>query len=573
VGGNVGIGTTAPSARLTLPGGPDGEVTFASGIGFKGVDALGVDFSRAGIWAVGKAGYNGELVFGTDGDGEENHAVSERMRISANGNVGIGTGAPSEKLDVQGNLNLSGNLAIGGAATLAGTLQTGNIFGNGQFLVHSGGESLSGAGVILNDQSVSTEKGWLFLEHGNFAGPAPDSSILFRYGNDGQFSNQMIIRSTGQVGIGTVEPVARLTLAGEPDGETTFESGIGFKGLDVPSEDFSRAGIWAVGTPGYNGDLVFGTDGDGQENHAVTEKMRITSDGDVYIGSGNLGVGTNAPTRPLSIKANVDGDLLSMRNAADGERWIVGIEANDLVFTDSSANEIVRFQEDGDVFIEGGRFGIGTSAPQQDVHIYSDAPGVRLEHTSGQSNFFVHCDSQGAFGIRDLSSPDEVSQLYIGTSGITSVKALEIRGGSDIAEPFNVNRSRAREEAEIQPGTVVCIDPATPGELVVSSRAYDRTVAGIISGAGGVKTGMTLQQNDSIASGEHPVALTGRVYCLVDADAAGAIQPGDLLTTSDTPGHAMRVSDHGKAAGAILGKAMSSLERGRDLVLVLVSLQ
>jgi len=68
------------------------------------------------------------------------------------------------------------------------------------------------------------------------------------------------------------------------------------------------------------------------------------------------------------------------------------------------------------------------------------------------------------------------------------------------------------------------------------------------------------------------VALTGRVYCLVDAT-YGPIAPGDLLTTSDTPGHAMKASDHVRAQGAILGKAMGHLETGRGLVLVLVGLQ
>ena len=68
------------------------------------------------------------------------------------------------------------------------------------------------------------------------------------------------------------------------------------------------------------------------------------------------------------------------------------------------------------------------------------------------------------------------------------------------------------------------------------------------------------------------MALSGRVY--VQADAAfGAIQPGDLLTTSDTPGHAMKVADYAKAQGAILGKAMSGLKEGKGLVLVLVTLQ
>ena len=79
-------------------------------------------------------------------------------------------------------------------------------------------------------------------------------------------------------------------------------------------------------------------------------------------------------------------------------------------------------------------------------------------------------------------------------------------------------------------------------------------------------------QKDSKADGSHPVALTGRVYCWADAS-NGSIQPGDLLTTSDIPGHAMKVTDYARAQGAIIGKAMSSLEEGEGLVLVLVTLQ
>ena len=68
------------------------------------------------------------------------------------------------------------------------------------------------------------------------------------------------------------------------------------------------------------------------------------------------------------------------------------------------------------------------------------------------------------------------------------------------------------------------------------------------------------------------VALSGRVYALADAS-GGAIEPGDLLTTSETPGHCMKATDHAKAQGAIIGKAMSSLNDGKGMVLVLVSLQ
>ena len=58
-----------------------------------------------------------------------------------------------------------------------------------------------------------------------------------------------------------------------------------------------------------------------------------------------------------------------------------------------------------------------------------------------------------------------------------------------------------------------------------------------------------------------------------DADANGPIEAGDMLTTSDTAGHAMKVTDYGLANGAVIGKAMSSLEAGKGLVLVLVSLK
>ena len=145
---------------------------------------------------------------------------------------------------------------------------------------------------------------------------------------------------------------------------------------------------------------------------------------------------------------------------------------------------------------------------------------------------------------------------------------LQITGGSDLSEQFDVRG----HSGKVEPGLVVCIDPTSPGRLVVSDKAYDRTVAGIISGAGGVDTGLYMGQKGTPADGSHPVALTGRVYCWCDAT-NGAITPGDLLTTADTPGHAMKVADHAKAQGAIIGKAMTCLESGRGLVLVLVSLQ
>jgi len=149
--------------------------------------------------------------------------------------------------------------------------------------------------------------------------------------------------------------------------------------------------------------------------------------------------------------------------------------------------------------------------------------------------------------------------------GEARVSVLTITGGADVAEPFHFSLPN------IPKGALVVIDENHPGQLKLSGRAYDRRVAGIVSGANGIKPGLTLHQEGAVDGGEN-VALSGRVYALADAS-NDPIQPGDLLTTSDVPGHAMKVTDHAKAQGAIIGKAMGSLEKGRGMVLVLVSLQ
>jgi hypothetical protein len=157
----------------------------------------------------------------------------------------------------------------------------------------------------------------------------------------------------------------------------------------------------------------------------------------------------------------------------------------------------------------------------------------------------------------------------VGNARVTT-PILEITGGSDLSEQFEIREIMT--DLLPSPGMVVSIDPENLGDLVVSNNTYDRRVAGIISGAGGIKPGMLMGQSGSVADGEYPVALTGRVYCWADASNS-PIEPGDLLTTSDTPGHAMKVTDYTRAQGAVIGKAMSSLDEGQGLVLVLVTLQ
>jgi len=232
--------------------------------------------------------------------------------------------------------------------------------------------------------------------------------------------------------------------------------------------------------------------------------------------------------------------------------------------------------------------GTGTENPESKLHVssYDSYFGMlKVENSNTGDNeatmaFIEGSDAIGGeYWIAGVGAWGQTNNFVIGRSapkliitpaGHAVVPVLEITGGSDLSERFEVRG--IQNKTLPSPGMVVSIDAERPGDLIVSSKAYDQRVAGIISGAGGVKPGMLMGQKGSEADGANPVALTGRVYCWADAS-RGAIEPGDLLTTSDTPGYAMKVADYPKAQGAILGKAMSSLESGKGLVLVLVSLQ
>jgi hypothetical protein len=135
--------------------------------------------------------------------------------------------------------------------------------------------------------------------------------------------------------------------------------------------------------------------------------------------------------------------------------------------------------------------------------------------------------------------------------------------GADVAEQFRVTGDRPAE-----PGSVMILSGVD--SVAVSTAPYDQRVAGIVSGAGNYRPGIVLDRQS--AEGRSPLALSGKVWCLVDADEE-AIALGDLLTTSAIPGHAMRATDRARAFGAVIGKALGSLQSGRGLVPVFVALQ
>jgi len=136
--------------------------------------------------------------------------------------------------------------------------------------------------------------------------------------------------------------------------------------------------------------------------------------------------------------------------------------------------------------------------------------------------------------------------------------------GADCAEHFDVADADA-----LEPGTVMVIN--NDGILEQSAQPYDKKVAGVISGAGNHKTGIVLDKQPS-EENRKPIALIVKVNCKVDA-CYSPVEVGDLLTTSSTPGHAMKASEPEKAFGSIIGKALRGLRQGQGLIPILIALQ
>jgi hypothetical protein len=229
-----------------------------------------------------------------------------------------------------------------------------------------------------------------------------------------------------------------------------------------------------------------------------------------------------------------------------------------------------------------GQVGVGTSMIYHTLQVGGGYDGnLGFDGSDGTPNagYLRFGDSTGwQFHITRQREKGGGAPLNTGTTGVlvtiqdngnvNMTGSLNVGGditmpASDFAEDFHVAGDA------IEPGTVMVLNEN--GALRESNTGYDRRVAGVISGAGDYRPGLILDRQRSSA-GRLPLALVGKVYCKVDA-AYGPIEVGDLLTTSPTPGHAMKASDPLKAFGAVIGKALRPLESGAGLIPILVALQ
>jgi len=193
-------------------------------------------------------------------------------------------------------------------------------------------------------------------------------------------------------------------------------------------------------------------------------------------------------------------------------------------------NETMRINSAGNV-------GIGTISPNAKLEV---AGNIKLTSGSGASMVFA----------------DGTTQTTAWTGTVC---------GGDYAEAMNV----AGGKAQYEPGDVLALNADNTSDVQKAAEPYSTMVAGIYATKPGV-----VGQRESIAKSNSsiPMAMVGVVPTKVSAE-NGPIHRGDLLVSSSTPGYAMKGADRSRMLGAVIGKAMGTLDTGIGVIEVLVTLQ
>ncbi|MCC7011146.1 MAG: VCBS repeat-containing protein [Planctomycetes bacterium] len=578
--GRVGIGTSAPENQFHVLKGSAGATTaHVNAVGvFENstsayVSVLTPDGTERGVIFSGPTLANGGGLFHNSAfvpNGFELRTGNNTTRLTVTnaGDVGIGTQTPVSRFNVvdtaQQPVNVSSSNTGGTWSNLVNT----SVGGDTWNVISTGATSSEGAGkLLLRDADTSTVA--------------------------------MTLQPDGNVGIGTSAPPARLAVLGTAH----IDVGDANTGTTNNTLKFGSAGTGEAigskrtGSGGLNG-LDFFTGG--------VNRVHMDNNGDV-------GIGTTSPATKLHV-LDTDSLALKIESSNTGGTWSrftntsSGGDTWALVSAGSGNSEgtgKLLFRDDDTSTVAmtltpSGSLGVGTSFPSSRLHVSDSAQQpvtIASSNTGGTWSNFTNssaggdtwnlistgsANSEGAgklllrdgdtstiamaltpSGFVGLGTTNPVERLDV--NGATRTQCVKITGGCDLAEPFE------SAERHIEAGLVVSIDPEHEGQVRVASAAYDTTVVGVVSGAGGVHTGMTMSQEGLLDMGA-PIALVGRVYVWCDAS-HGEIRPGDLLTSSSTAGHAMKAADRARATGAILGKALTTLSEGRGLVLMVVTLQ
>jgi hypothetical protein len=306
--GNVGIGTNSPNYALDVKNDaytlfnlyrPNSSLAATSVLDFSFNTANATEAVYARIQADVEtntdSGQGGDLSFHTANSG----SVAEKMRITQEGNVGIGTTSPSEKLHVQnGSSGYSGSYNARTQAIIESNNSTGTVLSimspntgySGIFFGDQDGESV---GQIQYDHTVNA----------------------LRFATTG--AERLRIDTSGNVGIGTTSPSAKLEIVGIRENQIrlsssdlTVQSNEDIGGIEFYSNDSGNTGVTGFVTATSEDSigttkLRFGTGAAG----SASEKMTILS-------GGNVGIGTTSPSNKLHVNSGTS-DIVALFESSD----------------------------------------------------------------------------------------------------------------------------------------------------------------------------------------------------------------------------------------------------------------
>jgi len=331
--------------------------------------------------------------------------------------------------------------------------------------------------------------------------------------------------------------------------------------------DSTYAALW-LGGKDNEGDLVV-------RDHKNKERIKLDGGkGDIWVKSATghpwFHFDSTYAALWLGGQGN-EGDLV-VRDEKNKERIKLDGGAGDIWVKNARGNNLFHFDSTYAALWLGGQGNEG------DLVVRDAANKERIKLDGGQGDIWV----KNAAGVDLFYFDSKFAALYLGgqgnegdlvvrnSAGDQTIK-LDGEGGdiilsnADAAEEFEVADSTQAVEGTVM---VLCDD----GKLQPCTEACDRKVVGVVAGAGQYRPGIVLDRQAVPNGRRRPISIMGKVACRADAS-FGSIKMGDLLTTSPTTGCAMRVSDPERARGAVIGKALGTLESGEGLVNMLICLQ
>jgi hypothetical protein len=269
--------------------------------------------------------------------------------------------------------------------------------------------------------------------------------------------------------------------------------------------------------------------------------------------NGSIGIGTSSPQAKLHVQVATTGTAVAgyTGGGVQGTNFAAGVFGEN---TGTSGT---------------GVYGLALATTGQATAIYSET-----ESTDGNASLFNNNGVDGFGNPCSLLSTCNVivgqanagTVFRVGGDGHVHATSYDV-GGADFAESMFAVGGRS----QYQPGDLMAIDRTGKRSLTLTSEPYSTSVAGIYSTKPGVLAS-PYPVDDPRVNAEVPLAVVGIVPCKVTAE-NGAIQAGDLLVASSTPGHAMRGTDRSRMLGAVVGKALEPLSQEKGTIQVLVIMQ